>query len=128
MSHGVGQFSYQNTSNSTCTLFGYPDIRILNGDHHAISTQITHVESGYLFEPVPLKVVSLEPTAKAYFVVDWLNLCSANSPASAFLQATPPSQTSALTIALAGIPTCDGVGVSPVSSGDILNRAPSPGG
>jgi len=120
MSQIVDQFSFQNTSNSTCTLFGYPDIQILNSDHHAISTRVTHAEDAYLFSTVPLKVVSLKPTAKAYFVVEWVNLCNVKSPSSAFLRATPSGQTSALTTVSEGIYTCNGVDVSPVSNEDIL--------
>ena len=127
MGHRAAQFSFQNTSNSTCTLFGYPDIQVLNGDHHAISIQVTQKESGYLFGPVALKVVSLEPTAKAYFVIDWIaaGVCSTNSISifGTFLQAAPSGQTSALTVSAATIDACGGeVGVSPVSNRSILQR------
>jgi hypothetical protein len=126
MTHVANEYSFQNTSNSTCTLFGYPDIHLLDSNHHAISTQVTHANGGYLYPAVPLKVVSLEPTAQVYFIIAFSDNCNVNSPHGTFLRATPSGQTNALTIAT-GYPlyTCDGVGVSPMSDTEIFNyRSP----
>src|SRR6266550_3547275 len=118
MSQAAYEFSFQNTSHSMCTLFGYPDIQLLNGNHHAISAQITDANGGYFYPFIPLKVVSLGPTAQAYFIIEDADFCDTQSHHGTFLRVAPPGQTSALTIS-AWISTCDKVDVSPISGTEI---------
>ncbi len=120
------QFSFQNTSSSMCTLFGYPHIQILNADHQPISTHATPVTSAYLFESA-LKLVSLEPGARSYFVVEWVAGLCIHPPLGDFLQVTPPGNKSILTTSASagvdgGVDTCQGnVVVSPVTSANLFS-------
>jgi hypothetical protein len=119
------QFRFQNISHSMCTLFGYPHIQVLSADYQLSSTQAAQETSGYLYAPVTLKVVSLAPGAKAYFVVEWaVGACEPNS-IDTLLQVTSPGDSNALTTSASdspdgGIDACQGyvnaLSVSPVTS------------
>ena len=120
------QFSLQNTSTSTCTLFGYPHIQMLLADRHPTPTHATQVTSGYLFQTT-LKVVSLQAGAKSYFIVEWVSGMCVHyvSTAGKFLQVTPPGDTGILTTSASagadgGIDACGNIEVSPVSAMIVL--------
>ena len=125
MGNRADQFSLRNDSNSTCTLFGYPHIQLLNADSQPISTHITQVTSAYLFQSSAPQAVSLQAGAKSYFIVEWVTgMCAGYSSPSligAFLQVTPAGATSALTTSASsgvdgGIDACGDVVVSPISA------------
>jgi len=126
VSNRADQFSLQNTSTSTCTLFGYPHIQMLLADRHPTLTHATQATSAYLFSTA-LKVVSLPAGAKSYFIVEWVAGTCVHyaSTAGAFVQVTPPGDTGILTTsALAGadggIDACGKIVVSPVAVVSVL--------
>lgn len=125
------QFSLQNTSTSTCTLFGYPHIQMLLADRHPTPTHATQATSAYLFRTA-LKVVSLQAGAKSYFVVEWVAGTCVHyaSTAGEFLQVTPPGDTGILTTSARagiddGIDACGNIVVSPVSVMSVLYETSS---
>lgn len=120
------QFSLQNTSTSTCTLFGYPHIQMLLADGHPTPTHAMQATSAYLFQAA-LKVVALQTGAKSYFIVEWVagTCVDSASTAGEFLQVTPPGNTGILTTSAragadGGIDACGNIVVSPVSAMSIL--------
>jgi hypothetical protein len=120
------QFSLQNTSTSTCTLFGYPHIQMLLADGHPTPTHATQSTSAYLFQAA-LKVVSLQAGAKSYFIVEWVaGTCDQYaSTAGEFLQVIPPGNTGILTTSAragadGGLDACGDILVSPISAMSIL--------
>lgn len=119
------QFSLRNDSNSTCTLFGYPQIQLLNTDSQPISTHVTQATGAYLFQGSTPRAVSLQAGARSYFIVEWVTgMCAGYSSPSligAFLQVTPPGATGTLTTSASsgvdgGIDACGNVVVSPISA------------
>lgn len=126
VSNRADQFSLQNTSTSTCTLFGYPHIQMLLADHHPTPTHATQATSAYLFGTA-LKVVSLQAGAKSYFIVEWVAGTCVHyaSTAGESLQVTPPGDTGILTTSAragadGGIDACGNIVVSPVSAVSVL--------
>jgi hypothetical protein len=120
------QFTLQNISTPTCTLFGYPHIQMLLADHHPTPTHATQATTAYLFRTA-LKVVALQAGAKSYFSVEWVSGTCAEyaSTAGAFVQVTPPGDigiltTSARAGADGGIDACGNIVVSPVSAVKVL--------
>lgn len=125
------QFSLQNTSTSTCMLFGYPRIQLLLADRHPIPTHVTQARVAYLFHAA-FKAVSLQARAKSYFIVAWVaGTCAQHaSTAGEFVQVTPPGDTGILTTSTrtgadGGIDPCGNIVVSPVSAMSLLYK-PSP--
>jgi hypothetical protein len=121
------QFSLQNISTSTCTLFGYPHIQMLLADRHPTPTHTMQATSAYLFQTA-LKVVSLQAGAKSYFIVEWVagTCVQYASTAGAFVQVTRPGDTGILTTSAragadGGIDACSNIVVSPVSAMNVLH-------
>jgi Protein of unknown function (DUF4232) len=121
------QFTLQNTSTSTCTLFGYPHIQMLLADRHSTPTYATHATSAYLFQTT-LKVVALQAGSKSYFSIEWVagTCVQYASTAGAFLQVTPPGNTGILTTSTRagadrGIDACGKIVVSPVAALKVLH-------
>ena len=121
------QFYLQNTSTSTCTLFGYPRIQMLLADRHPTPTHSSQATSAYLFQTA-LKHVSLQAAAKSYFIIEWVAGTCAQyaSTAGAFVQVTPPGVTGILTTSAragadGGIDACSNIVISPVSAMNVLH-------
>ena len=94
------QFSLQNTSASTCTLDGYPNVQMLLATGQPTPTQERQDTGSYVFAgPVQIQTVSLQPGAKAYFVISWAaGACDQYAvTAGIYIQVTPPGDTGTLT-------------------------------
>jgi cytoskeletal protein RodZ len=122
------QFSLQNTSASTCTLDGYPDVQMLLATNQPTPTQEMQVTGSYFFaSPVQIQTVSLQPGAKAYFVISWVAGQCAQPAVTAgiYIQVTPPGDTGTLTASTSagadgGIDACGTIRVSPISATSVL--------
>ncbi len=117
--------SFENASGSTCTLFGYPGMQMLDASGHPLPTHVirgTSVTVPYVAE----KLVTLAPGGKAYFHMGFAastGYGNAQCPTSARVEFTPPNDFQSLTVPLAirpyGGPTiaqlnCGEITVSPV--------------
>ncbi len=122
------QFSLQNTSASTCTLEGYPNVQMLLATHWETPTQETQDTNSYFFaSAVQVQTVSLQPGAKAYFVISWIAGQCAQSAATtgSYIQVTPPDDTGILIVptsdgADSGIDACGTIHVSPIAATSVL--------
>jgi len=94
--HLGARFSFTNHSKATCTLQGYPSLQQLDVQHKSLNEPIIQTTWAYVYHtPSPL-LVSLHVGEKAYFVIEWTDVCSAIS--ASFLLITPPGNQSAILI------------------------------
>ena len=122
------QFSLQNMSASTCTLYGYPGVQMLLANNQPTPTQETRGTSSYFFAgAVQIQTVSLQPGAKSYFVISWVAGQCDQPAASAgvYIQVTPPGNTGTLTTSTragadGGIDACGKIRVSPIVATSVL--------
>ena len=93
-----------NTANSSCALYGYPGLGLLDAAHHVLPST-THWGSTY-FAPDPgrhLIVLSPGETASADFAFFSGNGTRTDSVAT-YLEVTPPNASTHLTVRLPGAP------------------------
>lgn len=61
-----------NASMVTCSLFGFPDLQLLNANHIPLSTTVSQSTSPEVWSGVfPEQHIQLAPGASAYFAVAW---------------------------------------------------------
>lgn len=122
------QFSLQNTSASTCTLYGYPGVQMLLANNQPTPTQETQDTSSYFFAgAVQVQTISLQPGAKSYFVISW-GAGQCDQPAATAgvsIQVTPPGDTGTLTTSTSAgadgsIDACGKIRVSPIVATSVL--------
>ncbi len=63
-------FRWRNHSTATCTLRGYPHVRLLDARSRAVPIVVHHGAS-YLTPPAPVRVVRLHQGDAAYFSLEW---------------------------------------------------------
>jgi len=63
-------FRWRNHSTATCTLRGYPQVRLLDARNHPVPI-VVHHGAGYLTPPAPVRVVRLNHGDTAYFSLEW---------------------------------------------------------
>lgn len=122
------QFSLQNTSASTCTLYGYPAVQMLLANNQPTPTQETQDTSSYFFKgAVQVQTVSLQPGAKSYFVISWgAGECQQYATtAGVYIQVTFIGDTDILTTSTSagadhGIDACGHIRVSPIVATSVL--------
>lgn len=111
----MGQFT--NTSNTTCSLYGFPGAVMLDAQRNPMTTHALWQTSAYMYTNQMKQQVQLAPGASAYFAVTWSDVTvdsQANCPTSSYLSVTPPNDFSVLTIA-DKINACDSnLEISPV--------------
>lgn len=97
----IGQVvSFLNTSASTCTLDGYPDLQMLDVAGDAVHTQLRH-GIAYTVPPVPRRLVIVKPGARASFDVgydDSTGYEREQCPTSARVEITPPHAVTPITV------------------------------
>ncbi len=99
----IGQMAqFTNTSNATCTLFGFPGALMLDAQHNPMTTHALWQTNAYMFTNQVKQNVSLAPGASGYFAVTWSDVTIGSQtgcPTSAYLSVTPPNDFSVLTVA-----------------------------
>jgi len=110
-------FSYQNISDSTCTVQGYPGFLALDNAGHVMPNgPVDTANAGSATSP---QLLTLAPSAKAYFLAHWPahdaegNQTGCITPS--LLESTPPTNLLPLTIAtslaqICGTPTVSALG------------------
>ncbi len=105
-------FILTNTSQTTCTLYGYPGMQMLSGGH-PIATKVVRTAG-------PEQTVTLAPSATSSFNAQWHDQTGYTTPCatSQQVEVTPPNTSSQLTVA-ASIQACpDGtINVTAVTAG-----------
>ncbi len=130
----VGQVvSFRNVSHSTCTLYGYPGLQMLDAKGRPIRTQVLRGVA-YTVPAMPEHLVSLAPGGEASFDLgfdDATGYGLESCPTSSRVELTPPNAYRPITIAWRIQPygggtiqhlRCGQITVSPVFAGS------SPGG
>lgn len=125
----VGQVvSFRNSSSTTCTLYGYPGLLMLDARGQPLPTQV-HRGSSYIVQPETPATVNLAPGGAASFTLGWADATGYSGttcPASTRLEVTPPNSYRHLVVTdrLAPYGPCGRVSVSPVYPG----TGPQPAG
>ena len=116
---------FKNISATTCTLYGYPGLQMLNSSGQPIATDVIRGTS-VTVPSVPEKLITLVPGARADFDMGFASATgygNAKCPTSARVEFTAPNDFQSLTVALAiqpyGGPStaqlhCGQITVSPV--------------
>lgn len=116
--HVGGTFTFRNISSSTCTLFGYPGMLMLNSSGAAIHTEVVR-GSSVVVPAISPTTVTLHPSRPASFFFGYADVPTGSQtcPASTRVEITPPNAFGHLIIA-ANLSPCGGViTVSPVVAG-----------
>ena len=117
-----GVFSYQNTSNTTCTLDGYPGFLALSSSGQVMPDgsigTATNLGTKANAQLLPT-LITLAPNNKDYFVVEWGSTMGAESQSDclipSLIESTPPGGTIPIIETINNGPTlCNKVG--PVSA------------
>jgi len=111
---GGAVFSYQNISNSPCTLEGYPGFLAL--DNTGRVKPNGPIATGYDSSKLKPALLTINPNGKVYFVVvGWSNMMAAGPCFNtSLIESTPPGNTIPL-VTTASIQMCD-TGPGPVSA------------
>lgn len=111
-------FVLRNTSDSSCSLYGFPDAQMLDSSGSFLETQSTVRGGTYPFTNFSPDHVTLAPRAVAYFNMGYTDVPTGSEttcPMSAQLLVTPPDDFSQLKIAFSATVCNQGrLTVSPV--------------
>jgi Protein of unknown function (DUF4232) len=114
------RFVFTNTSSSTCKLFGFPGMQMLNKSRNAIPTHV-HRGTGHNVPPEPENDVIMTPGQHGSFYAGYSDVPTGSQTCrtSAFVEVTPPNDFNHFTQKLA-ITACGGnITVSPVVHGRL---------
>lgn len=115
-------FILTNAGRSTCTLYGYPGLLMLDGAGKPVPTTVVREQP-----PSPEQRVTLAPDGTASFLAWWWNQNRYTTPCplSQQVEVTPPNAYSHLTIPLSIQPCPDGtINVDPVFPGTTGSAGP----
>lgn len=126
-------FGFRNTSNSSCTLSGFPGAEMLDSSGKPLATQTTVRGGNYSFTNFPAARVTLAPGTTAYFNLGYSDVPTGNEtscPSSAELEVTPPNDYTQLTVAFQATACNHGtLVVSPVfAAGSSASQTTAPSG
>ncbi len=111
---------FENVSNATCTLYGYPGLQMLNASGLPIPTDVIRATS-VTVPYVPEKLVTLAPGARADFSMGFAastGYGGAQCPTSTRVEFTAPNDFQSLTVTLA-IRPYGGPDIAQVHCGEI---------
>ncbi len=114
------RFVFTNTGGTTCALFGFPGMQMLNKSHQAIPTHV-HRGTSNVVPPEPELNVVMTPGQHGSFYAGYSDVPSGTGQCrtSAFVEVTPPNDFKHFTQKLA-IQACGGrITVSPVVHGRL---------
>lgn len=98
LGHQSTPFTFENHSQQTCTLYGYPALKQLDAGHKPITEPIQQSPGAYTYNTHGPRIITLAPGGKAYFLIEWTDVC--NSPFVYFLLITPPGNKTAFLVDL----------------------------
>jgi hypothetical protein len=109
-------YGLTNAGSSSCVMFGYPGVAILDGTGHIVQHPARRGTAG---PTIPVRLVTLPPGARATFLVNSTDVIPSPGCQQAYhgatLQVFPPNQRAALRLPDTG-PFCD-LRVGPVQRG-----------
>jgi hypothetical protein len=117
--HGELGFALRNTSNATCSTFGYPGVLFLDRAGHPLPTVPTHATHDF-FGSLPEQALTVAPGATVSFRLGVTHgMTSTAGCTTAYgLQVIPPNDTATLRTAITnGAYECQTVTVSPLQHG-----------
>jgi hypothetical protein len=103
-------FSLTNTSTTTCTMYGYPGMQLLNASGADLSTNVIR-GGGLTFESVAPTNVSLAPAQTAYYNLGYSDVPvggETSCPTASQIEITPPNDTSYAVVPVSGFDACGG--------------------
>lgn len=114
------RFVFTNTSTSTCKLFGFPGMQMLNKHHNPIPTHV-HRGTGHGVPPEPEVDVVMTPGQHGSFYAGYSDVPTGTQRCrtSAFVEVTPPNAFNHFTQKLAITPCGGNITVSPVVHGRL---------
>jgi hypothetical protein len=97
LGHAVGtELVLANSSRHTCALDGYPGLRLLDSRHQVLDT-VTHRGSTFYANDPGRRPVDLAPGQTARAALAW-TAAGSSAVSASYLEVTPPSSTTHLTI------------------------------
>jgi uncharacterized protein DUF4232 len=114
--------SFQNISSTTCTLFGYPGMQMLNSSGQPIQTDVIRGTS-VTVPAVPVRLVTLAPGGKAWFDMGFSDGSGYGNdydscPTSTLVEFTAPNDFQSITISLQ-IQPFGGATIAQLNCGEI---------
>ncbi|MHB8599169.1 MAG: DUF4232 domain-containing protein [Ktedonobacteraceae bacterium] len=88
LGHQSTPFTFENHSQQTCTLSGYPALKQLDAGRKPITEPIQQSPVAYTYNTQGPRIITLAPGGKAYFLIERTDVCA--SPFVYFLLITPP--------------------------------------
>jgi len=120
----LGVYVLANTSATTCRLFGYPGLQMLDSNHRPVPTTVTR-GGAYMFPALAPSRVILPPGGIASFSVGYVDVAPGDEPPSVqcvpstYVEITPPDERQPLLVSSSIAPCGHGaIIVSPVVSGE----------
>lgn len=109
-------YAFTNISRSTCSLFGYPGMLMLNASGKPLPTTVVRAPS-VVVPSVAEHTVVLAPNAIASFYAGYSDVSASSCPQASRLEVTPPNDYDHLVISTAIAPCRGRINVSPVFAG-----------
>jgi hypothetical protein len=118
-------FEFTNTSDSTCTLDGYPTFVLKTSSGNIVSPATSNIVHGNTFEGLSgikdpgSSLVTIAPSESAYFAAAWDNTNSESSycTKSITLESVPPNNSSSVSATFSSLfSACDPGGIQPAST------------
>jgi Protein of unknown function (DUF4232) len=120
LGHVAVDLRFENHSQQTCLLEGYPSVQLLDANHRPLPTHLQQTPTAYTFNVQPPHPVALAPTGTAYFSLEWSDMSSSGQGCpsySSFIQVTPALNQPAMLVTSA-TNACDGnLITSPIEAG-----------
>lgn len=98
LGHQSTPFTFENHSQQTCTLAGYPTLKQLDAGRKPMTEPIQQSSVAYTYRTRGPQLITLAPRGKAYFVIEWYDVCA--SSFAFFLLITPPDNKTAFLVDL----------------------------
>jgi Domain of unknown function (DUF4232) len=114
------RFVFTNTGGTTCSLFGFPGMQMLNASHNQIPTHV-HRGTGHNVPPEPESTVVMTPGQHGSFYAGYSDVPTGNEKCrlSSFVEVTPPNDFNHFTLGLKIQPCGGHITVSPVVHGRL---------
>jgi hypothetical protein len=109
-------YAFTNISGSTCSLFGYPGMLMLNASGKPLPTTVVRAPS-VVVPAVSEHTVVLAPNAIASFYAGYSDVSASSCPQASRLEVTPPNAYDHLVISTSIAPCRGRINVSPVFAG-----------
>jgi uncharacterized protein DUF4232/putative zinc finger protein len=110
LGHVALLFHAVNTTSLTCTLTGYPSVRLVDANRRPLPIQQQRQTSAYTFPEQPIQTVTLARGGAAYFKIELLDVPSQGEtcPVAASMEIGPPGDDTSIEIA-GPFTVCQGV-------------------